>query len=142
MITDLNEIYKKKISGKKIKSTLAGFNPLVNLLIPPICGKIFNYAANHNIIRAGFMKRILRISLLLMFINVQLSNAVILNDKGITTEKGFISWDQVIEMQNRLNSMKETKKEKQSQESSILVTATPIIGISALIFHILTRIPS
>lgn len=88
------------------------------------------------------MKRILRISLLLMFINVQLSNAVILNDKGITTEKGFISWDQVIEMQNRLNSMEETKKEKQSQESSILVTATPIIGISALIFHILTRIPS
>lgn len=92
------------------------------------------------------MKLNLRVLLLLTFINMQLLNAVILDDKGITTEKGFISWEQVIEMQNRMNSLenircKTIKKENSIREYSVLEKAAPIVQIGALLIQILTRFP-
>lgn len=75
-----------------------------------------------------------------MFINVQTLNAVIINNKGITTEKGFISWDQAIEMQNRINSLENVKKESRTREYSTLEKATPIVGIGAILLQILTRL--
>lgn len=56
------------------------------------------------------MKRNFRILLLLMLINVQSSNTVMINGNGITTEKGFFSWEKLNTMSDRLDSIEKFQR--------------------------------
>lgn len=56
------------------------------------------------------MKRNFHILLLLLLINVQASHAVIITGEGMTTEKGFLSWDNFYTMSDRLDSVEKIQK--------------------------------
>lgn len=56
------------------------------------------------------MKRNLHILLLLLLINVQASHAVIITGEGMTTEKGFLSWDNFYTMADRLDSVEKIQR--------------------------------
>lgn len=56
------------------------------------------------------MKRNFRVLLLLTLISVQASNAIIMTGEGITTEKGFLSWENFYTMADRLDRVEKIQK--------------------------------